>query len=125
MINNIKASTVGYPCHIFIEARRTIVDRGGTKGLNDVLFVGCDRSENLGSKGAGNLHRDMTDAAGTCVNEHCLTGGNVCTIALTFPRRNRNHPQTQRAGFSCPRMHSSMMSNGTRSRLITPRIANT
>jgi hypothetical protein len=75
-----------------------IVDWDGPELLNvGTIGSGIGR-EYLGAAGAGNLDRDVSNAASASLDQHLLPSLNVGAIDKPFPRRNED----QRQGGSLP-----------------------
>lgn len=102
-----KAGAVGEGAHVVVDGHGVIVDGRGAVACDDVVLVRRDSGEDLGSEGARNLNRNVTDSACAGVDQHQLVRMDIGAVHEAFPRgdcaqrQSRSLAHGEGARFMC------------------------
>src|SRR6202046_1622832 len=96
IVDNVEAFGIGMPSHILIDRIGLIVNRDGTKALNNLQFFLGDCREDLSPKGTGDLHSHPTNPACSRLHQYLLSRLDLGTIYQSLPRRDEDERSCRR-----------------------------
>jgi hypothetical protein len=96
--DDVEALAAGMRGHVLLHLRGGVVDRGGTELAHDRGVGGRGGGEDLGAAGAGDLHRDVADAASAAVHEDLVARADLGPVHQSLP--GGDHRQRQGRGLA-------------------------
>src|ERR1700722_15540663 len=85
IVDDIESGLSGEGGDVFVDRDRLVVDRHGSKTLNDISLSRRDCGKNLCAECPSNLDCGMANSARSTMNQDLLIGTHVGSVDQTFP----------------------------------------